>query len=183
MVAAQKKEKEMLEQLKQRRSCRFYDNSRAVETEKLNEVINAGLYAANGMGYQHGIIIAITNKEVRNKLASLNGKIAGMPEGVDPFYGAPVVLLVAVKKWPNAKLDGAAMLENMLIEATNQGLGSCWIHRGKEELESEEGKEILSSLNLNLDEYEGVGHVILGYPAKKDLPEKKINDNRVFCIN
>ena len=64
------------------------------------------------------------------------------------------------------------MIENMMIEATNQGLGSCWIHRAREELESPEGKEILSSLNLNLDEYEGVGHVALGY-SQQIIPKRK----------
>ena len=172
----------MLEQLKNRRSCRNYDSNKLVEEEKLNEVINAGLYAASGMGYQYGIIIAITNKETRDKISKLNAKVGGFPQNVDPFYGAPVILLVAVKKWRNSPYDGSTMIENMMIEATNQGLGSCWIHRAKEELESEEGKEILKSLNINLDEYEGVGHVALGYSLATDIPDKVIKENRVYWI-
>ena len=74
------------------------------------------------------------------------------------------------------------MIENMMIEATNQGLGSCWIHRAKEELESKEGKEILKSLNINLDEYEGVGHVALGYSLATDIPDKVIKENRIYWI-
>ena len=170
----------MLKELELRRSCRSYEN-RMPEEAKINEVINAGLYAASGMGYQYGIIIAITNKEIRNRVSMLNAKIMNNP-GIDPFYGAPVILLVAVKKWRNSPYDGACMIENMMIEATNQGLGSCWIHRAKEELESEEGKEILKTIGLDLDEYEGVGHVALGYSSQAPIKEKIIKDNRVFWI-
>ena len=172
----------MLEQLKNRRSCRKFDKDRTIEEEKINQVINAGLYASNGMGYQNGIIVAIENKKIRDKISDLNRRIGGWKEEMDPFYGAPIILLVAVKKWPNAIYDGSTMIENMMIEATNQGLGSCWIHRAKEELESPEGKEILSSLNLNLDEYEGVGHVALGYSLIANYPEKKIKEGRVHYI-
>ncbi len=169
----------MLKQLENRRSCRSFDK-KMPEIDKINEVINAGLYAANGMGYQNGIIIAITNKEVRDKISKLNASVMGN-SNIDPFYGAPVILLVAVKKWRNSPYDGACMIENMMIEATNQNLGSCWIHRAKEELESKEGKEILSSIGIDLDEYEGVGHVALGY-SLAEARTKEIKENRVYWI-
>lgn len=172
----------MLEQIKNRRSVRSYDTNKKVEETKINEVINAGLYAASGMGYQYGIVIAIINKEIRDKLSKLNQEIGGFPKDVDPFYGAPVILLVAVKKWNLAKYDGSTMIQNMMVEAYNQGLGSCWIHRAKEELESKEGKEILQSLNINLDDYEGIGHVILGYSLNNNIKEKIIKDNRVYWL-
>ena len=55
------------------------------------------------------------------------------------------------------------------FEAEAQGIGSCWIHRAKEEFESEEGKELLRSLGIEGD-YEGIGHCILGY-ADGDAPK------------
>ena len=170
----------MLKELEKRRSCRKYDSNRPVEIEKINEVIKAGLYAASGLNYQYGIIIAITDKAVRDRLADLNTRIGGAES--DMFYGAPVILLVAVKKWRNDVYDGSTMIENMLIEATNQGLGSCWIHRAKEELESEEGREILSSTGLDFNEYVGVGHVALGYSLVDEYKPKTIKDGRVFWI-
>ena len=99
------------------------------------------------------------------------------------FYGAPIIILVIAKKTPFATYDGSCAIENMLLEACDLGLGSCWIHRAKEELMIDEVKSIVRSLNLNPDEYEGVGHVILGYPAKdRKIPEKQILPNRVFWI-
>ena len=70
----------MLEQLKNRRSCRKFDKDRTIEEEKINQVINAGLYASNGMGYQNGIIVAIENKEIRDKISDLNRRIGGWKE-------------------------------------------------------------------------------------------------------
>ena len=61
------------------------------------------------------------------------------------------------------------------------GVGSCWIHRAKEEFETDFGKELLKSLGIE-DEYEGIGHCILGYPEGDypETPERK--ENRVFTI-
>ena len=167
----------MLKQLEERRCCRSFDSDRVVEDKKVEEVVKAGLYAANAMNQQSAVIIAITNKEVRDKLAKLNA----MGRDGDTFYGAPVVLLVA-SKGAFAELDGGAMLENMLIEANNQGLAACWIHRAKEELASKEGKELFASLNLDLNEYVGIGHVILGYPKDYEYRPKQIREGRVFWM-
>ena len=170
----------MLKEIKERRSCRSYD-SKMPRDEEINEVINAGLYAASARGTQLGIVIAITNKVIRDKLVKINARIMERDD-FDPFYGAPVILLVAVKKSHNGVYDGSCMIENMLIEATNQGLGSCWIHRAKEELEMEEVKELFKDLNIDLDEYEGIGHVALGYKLNKEIPLKEIKENRVFWV-
>ena len=170
----------MLKEIKERRSCRSFD-SKMPNEKAINEVINAGLYAASARGTQYGIVIAITNKDVREKLVKLNAKVMEKAD-FDPFYGAPVILLVAVKKWNNSVYDGSCMIENMMIEATNQGLGSCWIHRAKEELEMEEGKALFKGLNIDLNEYEGLGHVALGYRLNKEIPLKEIKENRVFWI-
>ena len=170
----------MLKEIETRRSCKRYDPTRPVEREKIDEIVKAGLCAANGMNRQNGIVIVITNKTVRDELSALNAEIGNRPG--DPFYGAPVVLLVAVKKWWLSPYDGATMIENMLVEATHQGLGSCWIHRAKEELESEKGREILSAAG-DLTDYEGVGHVTLGYPLDYKYPDRPIKDGRIIRID
>ena len=169
----------MLEIIKYRRSCRAY-KSDAVEEEKINEVIQAGLYAASSRGQQNGIIIAVTDKEWRDKIAKMNTEIAGA--GSDMFYGAPVILLVAVKKSANAVYDGSTMMENMMLEATAQGLGSCWIHRAKEEVESGALNDLFGTVGLHAEDYIGVGHVALGYPVKDEYPPKIIKEGRVFRI-
>ncbi len=170
----------VLQALKQRRSIRKY-KADAVSRDVIDQIIDAGLYAANGMGEQKPIVIAVTNRELRDVLSEMNRKIGGWKEGFDPFYGAPVVLIVlAPKEWPQRVYDGSLMMGNLMQAAHAVGVGSCWIHRAKEEFESEEGKAILHKLGI-VGDYEGIGHCVLGYPAQ--LPEAAPRkEKRVFYV-
>lgn len=137
---------ELLDMIKTRRSIRKY-KSDMVPKEIIDKIVEAGTYAATGMGQQSPIILAVTNKEVRDKLSKWNADIMGTD--TDPFYGAPVVLVVlADKNRPTAVYDGSLVMANLMLEAHDLGIGSCWIHRAKEEFESEEGKELLKSLGI-----------------------------------
>lgn len=153
---------ETLEILENRRSCRAY-KPELIEDEKLQAIIKAGTYAATGMGRQSPIIIAVTNKEMRDRLSKMNAAIMGANS--DPFYGAPELLIVlADKSIPTYLYDGSLVMGNLMNAAADLGVSSCWIHRAKEEFESPEGKEILKDLGIEGD-YEGIGHVVLGYAA------------------
>ena len=147
---------------------------KSVEPELVEQVVQAGVYAPTGMGKQSPIILAVTNKEVRDQISRLNAGVMG--RGGDPFYGAPAVLVVLARKdVPTHVYDGSCVIENMLIAAHSLGLGACWIHRAKEEFETEEGLALLKSLGIE-EEYEGIGNVILGYPdgpAHPDVPRKE----------
>ena len=171
---------DVLETIKSRRSIRKY-KSDMVPQDKLGKIIEAGTYAATGMGKQSPIIIAVTNKELRDKLSAMNAKVMGVNS--DPFYGAPVVLIVlADKSRPTYVYDGSLVMGNLMLEAEAQGIGSCWIHRAKEEFESEEGKELLKSLGIE-GEYVGIGHCVLGYVDGEypEIPARK--EKWVYHIN
>ncbi len=145
-----------------RRSVKKYLD-KAVEHELIAEIVKAGTYAPTGMNRQSPIIIAVSNKELRDKLSKMNAAILGTDN--DPFYGAPVVLAVLAKKDVNTRVyDGSLVMENLMIAAHSLGLGSCWIHRAKEMFESAEGKDILHNLGI-VEEYEGIGFCIVGYAA------------------
>lgn len=149
--------------LKTRRSCRAYKPDH-VEEDKLNAIIEAGTYAATGMGKQSPIILIIKDQAIRDQLMKLNAAAMGMD--IDPFYGAPELLVVlANKAIPTYVYDGSLVMGNMMNAAADLGVASCWIHRAKEEFESEEGKAILKQLGIEAD-YEGIGNLILGYAAK-----------------
>ena len=169
---------EALEALLTRRSVRSYE-ARMPEQELIDKVMEAGLYAASGKNMQTAIIVEVTNKEVRDRLSVINGEILGVTS--DPFYGAPVVLVVlADKSSPNHVYDGALMMGNLMNAAHAVGLGSCWINRAKEMFEREEGKQLLREWGVEGD-YEGIGFCILGYTAKegKTAPCKA---NRIFYV-
>ena len=171
---------EVIKNIKERRSIRKYEN-KMVPKEIIEKIVEAGTYAPSGMGKQSSIIIAITNKEIRDKLSKLNAKIMGAE--IEPFYGAPVVLVVLSKKdVPTYIYDGSLVMENLMLAANSLKIGSCWIHRAKEEFETEEGKEILRNLGINPEEYEGIGNCILGY-KKEEGNLKPRKENYVYYID
>ena len=149
--------------LKTRRSCRAYKPEH-VEEEKLQAILEAGTYAPTGMGKQSPIILVIRDQETRQQLTKLNAAAMGMD--MDPFYGAPYVCLVLADKNIGPHVyDGALVMGNMMNEAADLGIGTCWIHQAKEAYETEEGKTLLKELGVEGD-YEGIGHMIFGYPAE-----------------
>ena len=98
---------EILELMKTRRSIRKF-NAEPVAKEDIEKINEAGLYAASGMGKQSPIIVAVTNKELRDRLSEMNRAIGGWQEGFDPFYGGPVVLIaLADKSVPTFVYDGS----------------------------------------------------------------------------
>lgn len=170
---------ETLKVLETRRSCRNFKPD-MVKDDDLKAIIKAGTYAATGMGKQSPLIIAVTSKELRDEISEENRKIGGWGEGFDPFYGAPVILIVlANKDVPTHVYDGSLVMGNLMNAAESLGIASIWIHRAKEEFESEFGKNLLAKLGIEGD-YEGIGHCALGYaaePSKDPAPRK---DNYVY---
>ena len=166
---------DVLEAIKTRRSVRKFKPD-MVPQEVLDRIIEAGTYAATGKNRQSPIIIQVTNREVRDRIAAANCRIGGWEEGFDPFYGAPAILIVLARKdSPHRVYDGSLVMGNLMLAAHALGVGSCWIHRAREEFETEEGMALLRSLGVTED-YEGVGHCALGYaegeppqaPARKE---------------
>lgn len=171
---------EVIKNMITRRSIRSYKPDMVPE-EVINRIVEAGTYAATGMGKQSPIIIAVTNKELRDKLSKKNAEIMGHPD-MDPFYGAPVVLIVlANKERPTYVYDGSLVMGNLMLAAHDEGLGSCWIHRAKEEFESPFGKEILESLGIKGD-YEGIGHCVIGYANGEEPKAAPRKENYVYYI-
>ena len=122
-----------LKVLETRRSCRNFKPDMIPE-ETLEQIVRAGTYAPTGMGKQSPIILAVTNKELRDQFSEENRKIMGAPVGMDPFYGAPVILVVlANKAVPTHVYDGSLVMGNLMNAAESLGVASIWSHRAKEE--------------------------------------------------
>lgn len=163
-----------------RKSVKKY-KPQPVEKELIDKIVEAGLNAPSGLNKQSPIIIAVTNKEIRDELSRLN---AGDDPffRADPFYGAPCVLVVlADKSVPTYLYDGSLVMENLMLAAHALGLGACWIHRAKETFNRPQGKEILKKLGIE-GEYEGIGNCIVGY-ADIDPEKKPRKENRVYYID
>ena len=173
---------EFVSLMTKRRSVRSYQ-SKMIQNSELDQVLYAGLYAASGMGRQPCYFVAVRDPETRDLLASMNARILGTPDK-DPFYGAPVVIVVfADTNSPTYLYDGSLALGNMMNAAHAVGLGSCWIHRAKEEFETATGKLLLQQWGLP-ETVEGIGHLILGYPAEEELPpaSPRQEDHVIFLM-
>ncbi len=163
-----------LETLLTRRSCREYLD-KPIEEDVLNAIIEAGLYAPTGAGRQPWKLVVVEDRATRDKLSRINDEILTATAGDkrrpgDPFYGAPVVIVVLCEtERSTAVEDGALVIGNMLLAAHAQGVAGCWIHRARETFETEEGQELLKQWGIT-GNYIGVGNCILGYAAN-GLPE------------
>jgi nitroreductase len=163
--------KSTLEDLKNRRSIRRYKPEQLAASE-LDAILEAGAYAPSGMGAQSAVMVATQDKALIEKLEQLNARILNDPSA-KPFYGAPTVVTVLVDKSAVTPIqDGVLAMGNLMNAAHALGIGSCWIARAKEALETEEGRAILREWGLG-DGYEAVAHCILGYAAETPAPRPR----------
>ena len=154
--------------LTSRRSMRQFKKEQLLDSE-LQEVLQAGMNAPTGGNRQSALMVVVQDEEMVAKLSAMNAEVLGKT-GIDPFYGAPtVVVVLADTRIPTWKEDGSLVLGNLMNAAYSVGIGSCWIHRAYQVFETEEGKKLLSKWGIP-EEYAGVGHCILGYPDGDERP-------------
>jgi len=169
----------LIESIVARRSVRAFTDEQ-VSKEDLDLILKAGQYAPSGGNSQSPIIVAVQDKAIIEQLTKLNAAVIGK-EGIDPFYGAPTVIVVlADKTKPTPVEDGSLTLGYMALEAYDLGLGATWIHRAKETFETDEGKALLKEWGFE-GEYIGVGNLIVGHPKDSlpEPPERKPNRTKV----
>lgn len=171
---------EVIKCLKERRSVRSYDG-RPVPDDVLSEILEAGEYAASGMGRQATVMVAVRNKDLISDLSMMNAAVMGT--NTDPFYGAGTVIIVFADSTVNTYIeDGSLVMGNLMNAAHALGVDSCWIHRAKEVFETEEGKALMKKWGID-EKYKGIGNCILGY-SDKSVPEAKPRrEGRVIYVN
>ena len=158
-----------LDIIRTRRSYRSYKPEQITD-EQLNAVLEAGTYAPTSRGLQSPFIVAIQNEELKARLAQMNAEIMGVT--TNPYYDAPTYVLVFVPAdAPNGIQDASLVMENMMLAAHAQGLGSCWIHREREMFATEEGKELMQQWGLP-EGLVGIAALALGYPNGEPSPAK-----------
>lgn len=172
---------EVIQAMLERRSCKSFDSSRVVEAEKLDQIVEAGLWAANGMGKQGTHLVVVQDPEDIKTLSKLNAAVMGSK--ADPFYGATTVIVVLGDKSVGTHVeDGALTMGNLMLAAHALGVGSCWIHRAQQVFDSDEGKALLAKWGVEGD-WRGVGHCVLGYPTEGySKPAAKRNEGRVTYV-
>ncbi len=150
-----------LQVLKKRRSVRAYEE-RPVARALLEEILEAGLYAPTGRDNQKVVMVVVEDPLTLRHLEKMNAQVLGAPDA-HPFYGAPMAIVVlASTEAPTWLEDASLVMGNLMNAAAALALGSCWIHRGREMFQTEEGRAYLKKWGLD-DAYTGVGICILGH--------------------
>ena len=175
--------------LKNRRSVKSFTDE-LVSKDDLEKILEAAVNAPSGMNLQSPKIIVIQRKKIIERFSMWNKSFypkefsETLPEGFDPFYNASTLLIVLVDKNISTCVeDGSLVIGNILNAASSLGIGSCWIHRAREEFDSLQGKELLKVWGLSED-YIGIGHVVLGYPAEDyEANKKEIKKDYVLYVD
>lgn len=168
---------EAIKNMKTRRSVRSF-KAECPDKATIEAIIDAGLRAPSGKNMQTPIVVAVTNKEIRDRLSRANAAVMGVSS--DPFYGAPAVLVVLAKRdFPTYIYDGSLVMGNLMLAAHSLGIASCWIHRAREVFDSPEWREWLRSIGVS-DEYEGIGNCVIGFAEGEYPAPKEIKNGRVF---
>ena len=171
---------EILKCLQERRSCRSF-LPKQVDEETLDAILTAGTYAASGRGRQSAKIVVLQKPEDIAALERMNAAVLGAPDA-HPFFGAPTVCVVlADAEVSTAVEDGALVIGNLMTAAWSLGVGSCWVHRAREEFASDEGKKLLKQWGVE-GNYIGVGHCVLGYPTGEFRPAAPRKENYVTRV-
>jgi nitroreductase len=179
----------LLELIKYRRSIRKYTEE-PIAREDLEQIIEAGLFAPNAGGGQRSIIIGVHNARLVEQIGRLNlacmdrSRLAGgyvskeQPSIIDDptirsgFYGATDLAIVfAQRNFLYSIPDAFCAAENMVLMATQLGLGSCIVARGEETFDNPEGARMLAEWGVP-EHMVARCFVILGhsrppYPAEK----------------
>ena len=185
---------------KNRRSTRSFDK-RPVSEKDLSIILEAGSYAPSGGNIQTTHRIVITNKTVLRKLEDLvRQEFAKMEVKEDTYkslknsilrskdgnyiydYDAPVLIVFANKKgYGNAMADSAMMIENMMLQATDLGIGSCYINQLHWLDDNPAIRRELCALGLKEDETV-TGGLALGYAKSLPSNELKRTGNPVTWV-
>jgi nitroreductase len=170
---------ESIKTLLNRRSIRKFKPEQ-IKADELNAVLEAGKYAPSGANQQSPLFIVVQNKAMREKITKLNAAVLG--KDIDPYYGAPTVIIVLADKTKVTPVEDASLaLGNMFNAAYSLGLGSCWVHRTKQMFESVEGKALLRKWGVEGD-YIGVGSCVVGYPDCEHPKPAPRKDNFVVMV-
>jgi len=157
----------MIKQIEIRRSIRKY-TSQPVEEEKVMAMLESGRLAPSGHNTQPWHFIIIKSEQMRQNLAEVSHNQKWMLTA--PLYIAVVAdIRCRIKDQPELTIneqspqfevkqiirDTSIAIEHLILEASNQGLGTCWVAWYLQE-------EIRPILNIPPDKFV-VGILTVGY--------------------
>lgn len=166
----------MLEVIRKRRSIRSY-LKKNIEKEKFNELMRAAMFAPTARNLRPWEFIVVTEDETKKQLSHSTPYASFAKD-------APMVIVICYDtgKAKRFKEDCSICAENICLEATNQGLGTCFIQIA-EGTEADNGnpEEFVKHVLGIPDSYRVQCLLPVGYPEKHPEPHKdeEFEENRI----
>lgn len=159
---------ELLKLLQSRRSIRKYTDEH-ISDETLEKILQAGLLAPSSRAIYPVELVAVRDKEMLSKLSECKAAGAAMLKDAD----AAIVVVGDTAKSDAWIEDCSITMTLMMLEATEQGVGNCWVQcRGRQTSEGTSTGERIKSL-LDIPDNFGVLAILsLGMPAEELAPRE-----------
>ncbi len=156
---------DVFEAIRSRRSTRSYQ-TKPVEEEKLANILEAAKLAPSAANTQPCSFIIVKSAETKERLSQAYSR--------PWFRQAPIIIVVCAepeKAWKRAdgeefwKIDAAIAMQTLVLAATAEGLGTCWIGAFDEKI-AKEALEVPQNVRI-------VAMTPLGYSAQKSQPSER----------
>ncbi|MGN0167747.1 MAG: nitroreductase family protein [Acetatifactor sp.] len=161
---------ELLNAISSRRAIRSYKDA-PVKDSQLEQILKSGCAAPVGKSlYDHLRLTVIQDKGILRAISE--GLKANMHVDFDPLYNAPALILVSSKKMPFPNIeyaDAGCILQNMMLEATEQGLGSVVIWGSSMVVNAV--PDLKKALQIP-DDYTAVSSIVVGYANETVEPKE-----------
>lgn len=153
----------MLKVIQKRRSIRNYQDI-PVKEEKLQEILKAAMFAPSARHTRPWEFIIVKDQATKDKLAATK-------DGSTFVNQAPLIIIICSQETHQWIEDCSIVAENIYLEATNQGLGTCWVQiRGSERPDGSSCEEYVKKILKIPKEIRVLCMMPIGYPAEQ-LPE------------
>lgn len=161
---------ELRETIRCRQSIRSFTDQK-VSKEDMEKIVEAGVLAPTGRNTQNLLIVGLVDQE---KLSSLLERVPCKKN----FYNCTAIAFVFEKSADRlSDLNAGAAMENMLLQATDLGIASCWIHSVRDIFEEKENCKILQEILELKKPYKLLETIALGYQAEKTPIKEKDPEN------
>ena len=160
---------DLMQIIKSRRSTRAFE-SKLPPKEQIMQLVEAAEWAPSGMGKYLWHFTVVYSAEKSYKLARAVAEVDNRGPEYN-FYGAAVNIIISYQRGEHhAFVDGAAAMENLLLMATELGLGSCWINQLRECCDDPAVRALLTEYGVPEDHIvvcsAAVGYIAKETPAK-----------------
>ncbi|OQX53982.1 MAG: nitroreductase [Candidatus Aminicenantes bacterium 4484_214] len=151
---------EVLEAIRKRRSIRKYKGDPLPE-DTFHRILEAGRLAPSGKNFQPWKFIVVRDERIKRQLAEASARQYFIAEApiIIVACGFPEQSYARLGRYMSSwAVDVAIALQQMMLQATAEGVGTCWIGA----FEEQEVKKILQVP----EEVRVLGLTPLGYPAE-----------------